>query len=146
MYERILFPTDGGSGTPDAADHAIDLAKRSGATLYVLHVVDTTRFPLDRHSRAIAAELEARGDKSVREVRQRANKRGVSAIVTAIQTGAPAEIVREYAAAQDIDLIVLGSHRESALHRALLGSVADRVLRTSPVPVLVVPVADDVGS
>ena len=60
-------------------------------------------------------------------------------VVIASAPGDPAEEIVRYATAHDIDLIVLGTHGRTGLSRVLLGSVAERVIRTAPCPVLAVP-------
>jgi len=59
-------------------------------------------------------------------------------VTTAVERGIPHETVLEYAVANDVDLVVMGTHCRTGLDRVLLGSVAERVVRRSPVPVLVV--------
>jgi nucleotide-binding universal stress UspA family protein len=137
MYDTILVPTDGSDGTARVAEHAIHLARQEEATLHVLHVVDTSVVPLDGHSRAIYEELEAQGRGSVATICDRANEASVHA-VDAVREGEPYREILGYAEKNDVDLVVLGTHGRSGVRRALLGSVAERVVRLSPVPVLTV--------
>ena len=61
-------------------------------------------------------------------------------VVTAVESGAPAAAIVEYASRSRIDLIVIGTHGRTGVTRTLLGSVAERVVRTAPCPVLAVPI------
>jgi nucleotide-binding universal stress UspA family protein len=140
MYERILLPTDGGPGTDAAVGQAVGLARRCRAALHVLHVVDTSVLPLDRHSRELVADLEEWGVESIEKVATRARAEGVEPVVDALRQGAPAAAILDYVDEADIDLVVMATHGGSGLRRYLLGSVTARIVRTSPVPVLVVPV------
>ena len=145
MYEKALIPTDGSDGTPRAVEHAIRLVRMSGGTLHVLHVVDTEVLPLDPHSRSLYDELETAGRVSAEAICDRASEVGVHAVST-VRRGAPSEEILDYADANGVDLIVMGTHGRTGLRRALLGSTTERVVRLSDVPVLTVrtlPVADE---
>lgn len=137
MYENVLLPTDGSDGTARAVEHAIHLARDNDATLHVLHVLDTSVLPLDAHSRSLYDELEAAGRSSTEEIRDRALEVGIHS-VTAFRQGTPYREILDYAGENDIDLIVMGTHGRTGLPRTLLGSVTERVVRLSEVPVLTV--------
>lgn len=144
MYENVLIPTDGSDGTPRAVEHAIRLARTTGGTLHVLHVVDTETLPLDSHSRSLYDELETAGRVSTEAICDRAAEVGVHAVGT-VRQGTPCEAILDYADANDVDLIVMGTHGRTGLRRLLLGSTTERVVRLSDVPVLTVrtlPVTD----
>ncbi|AUV84006.1 universal stress protein [Salinigranum rubrum] len=138
MYHRILLPTDGSEASLAALDHALDLTGRFDAALDVLYVVDTGALPLDAHSRALfdAADQAARG--TVADMVDRAERRGVERVTGEVREGSPSEVVLDYAADHDVDLVVMGTHARTGVERYLLGSVTERVLRASPVPVLTV--------
>jgi len=140
MYDNVLVPTDGSDGTARVVEHALHVARRDGATLHVVHVVDTSAAPLDAHSRAMYDALEAAGRASVVEIRDRALDVGVH-VVTEIREGTPFREILDYAGANDVDLIVIGTHGRTGLRRTLLGSVTERVVRLSAVPVLTVRTA-----
>lgn len=73
----------------------------------------------------------------VERARQTAAERG-SNIETKLETGPPSQTINEYAEDHDIDHIVMGSHGRSGVSRILLGSVAESVVRRSPVPVTII--------
>lgn len=137
MYDQILLPTDGSDGTQRVVEQALHLARLEDATVHVLHVVDTSALPLDRHTRALYDELESRGEASVDEIRDSALDAGIHS-VTAVRRGTPHEAILDYVDENDIDLLVLGTHGRRGLSRRVLGSVAEHVVRLSPVPVLTV--------
>ncbi|MDQ2054138.1 universal stress protein [Halobellus sp. H-GB7] len=137
MYDTILVPTDGSDGMARVAEHAIHLARLSEATLHVLHVVDTSAVPLDAHSQSVQEGIEEAGRTSVAEIHDRATDVGIYAI-TAVQYGTPHQEILAYADENDVDLVVLGTHGRTGLPHVLLGSVAERVVQHSEVPVLTV--------
>ena len=141
MYDRVLLPTDGSPGTEAAAEQALAVARRFGAQLDVLHVVDTSVLPLDSHSQAAFQELESEGRRSVESLTDRAREVGLEEVTGTVLRGDPEQVIVDYASNNDVDLVVMGTHGRTGLDRVLLGSVTERVLRLSPVPVLTVPLS-----
>lgn len=143
MYETILLPTDGSAGAVAATEHAVDLATAHGATLHVLYVVDVRMSPIGADaSHADVMELvEASAERPTAAALDRAEAAGVEA-VEAIRHGVPSQRIGEYADAEDADLIVMGTHGRTGVAHVLLGSVAERVVRTADTPVLTVPPED----
>ncbi|PSQ13325.1 universal stress protein [Halobacteriales archaeon QS_8_69_73] len=152
MYERILVPTDGSEVAEMAVGHALELAERYGAELHALYVVDVDSMSLalgaeqlDRIEQGRFGEMDEvreRAEAATGHVADRAAERGLD-VVEHISSGRPHEKVASYAADNDIDLVVMGSHGRSGVTRALLGSVTERTLRATHVPVLVVDAGDD---
>ncbi|MFC4359466.1 universal stress protein [Halobium salinum] len=142
MYQDIVVPTDGSGPSERAVAHAIDLATRYDARLHALYVVDVDALgPVDFDASRIVGGLEAEGDAVTDRVVDAAEAAGVR-VRKAIVDGSPAEAIVDYVAAEGADLVVMGTHGRRGLDRFLLGSVTERVLRTAPVPVLVVRVAE----
>jgi nucleotide-binding universal stress UspA family protein len=137
MYERVLLPTDGTPGTERAVEHALDVARQYGAELHVLYVADPNALPLDAHAQRVLAATREEGRQSVREITERAEKRGVESAVGTVREGPPAGTILDYADEHGVDLIVMGTHGRLHLDR-YLGSVTDRVVRKADVPVLTV--------
>ncbi|MXR50976.1 universal stress protein [Halovenus sp. WSH3] len=137
MYERILHPTDGSTGTAHVTLQAIDLAKQYDATVYALHVVDSDVTSLLTDVGRDRAALDERGQKAVRSVERMCDAHGVDA-ETAVLDGDPAETILEYADEIEADLIVSGTHGRSGVRRQVLGSVAERLVRHATVPVMTV--------
>jgi nucleotide-binding universal stress UspA family protein len=137
--KNILVATDFSEPAEVATDYGQDLARSYGATLHVMHVIEDMLamyapelgFALPSIEQNIEAavhrDLDAmsrRGDESFKTVVTRASN--VSYAIT------------QYAKAHTIDLIVVGTHGRGAVSRFLMGSVAERVVRTAPCPVLTV--------
>ena len=139
MYETILAPVDGSAPSDAAADHAIELARDAGATLSVVSVVDVGSLSAAKlDSEALLDGYEAEAERNVEAVADRAREAGV-AVETAVLRGTPYRSILDRIDAVDADLVVLGSRGRGGIARALLGSTTDRVLRLSPIPVLVLP-------
>ena len=136
MYERILIPTDGSTGTTHVAMQAIDLAKQYYGELYVLSVVETGG--LLPGSDETAEDLQRESERAVRQVEAMASTHGVS-VETAIREGDPSDEILAYADEIDADAIVAGTHGRTGVQRQLIGSVAERLVRHSPIPVMTVP-------
>ncbi len=143
MYDTVLFPTDGSKGSERAAESAIETAAAHDATLHVLHVVDEDVYKAYSgdeyvHDReGLESALEQEGKEAVGDVAEDARGAGVD-VVTTVMHGTPHDEVVEHADEIDADLIVMGTKERAGEYRQLLGSVTDRVLRTSSVPVTVV--------
>lgn len=138
MYDRILVPTDGSAATESATDHAIGLARQYGATLHALYVVDVAAYSsLEAGADVVADELRSEGETAVDAVVERAADAGVEA-ETAVETGVVHRRVVDYVADNGIDLVVMGTHGRTGVGRFLLGSVAEKVVRTAEAPVLTV--------
>jgi len=144
MYGDVLVPTDGSEGTRGAVEHAIDIATRSEATLHVLYVVDA-RIGVAHETtpEAVFEELEDQGRNAIDDVIAQAEAASVSSIEGAVARGDPHQAILDYTDERDIDIVVMGTHGRSGLHRYLLGSVTEKVIRLSPVPVLAVPLRED---
>lgn len=138
-YRRILVPTDGSGGAVAARGVGIDLAGAYTAPLHVLSVVNVANLGPNVHSTVQIDELEERATRDVDEAVDAAERASVEAVGT-VEHGNPVHrVVGEYVDDRDIDLVVMGTHGRTGLDRQLLGSVAERTIRTAPVPVLVVP-------
>ncbi|WP_226023798.1 universal stress protein [Halomicrobium salinisoli] len=142
MYDRLLFPTDGSDVASDALDYALDVASTHGATLHVLNVADTTVDSVTNVRGEVVDALEEEGERVVAAAAERARDRGVS-VVTDVLQGRPHETIVDYARTSDVDLVVMPTHGRSGIERYLLGSVTERVVNTSDVPVLTVTPDED---
>ena len=141
--KNILYPTDFSEHSLVALPMALDLADRYGATLHCLHALDLGHefflasgyiapFPIDEAS--IQSSVEEHLDRFVQEHIQIEGRPLRQQVVL----GNPyLEIIR-YCQEEKIDLIVLGTHGHSALGSILLGSVAEKVVRKAPCPVLTI--------
>jgi universal stress protein A len=138
MIRKILVPTDFSPGAAVAIDEARMLAKAFGATVTLLHVYSLPTYVFPDGSTFIAgAEVTARIERDVEEALSRtAQTIGDVPVETRSQIGSAwDEIVR---AARAYDLVVMGTHGRSGLRHLFLGSVAEKVVRHAPCPVLTV--------
>lgn len=138
MYERILFPTDGPETTDRVLAHAVDLSERYSAQLHVVYAVDPTVFANDVETGVIVEEFDWAGERIADEAATRARDTGLEDVEGAVTHGPPSRAIIGYADDHDVDLIVIGTRGRTGLGRFLLGSVAERVVRLSPVPVFIV--------
>ena len=135
--QHILVPVDFSADAERALDCAIGLAQQFQARLTLLHVIylpEAAEVNLAAYLRKVEAEMEQ--EMAVR--RKRAADAGV-AVDARIVRGVPSPKIVEAAAKQQVDLIVMGTHGRTGLQHLLIGSVAERVIRLTPCPVMVVP-------
>lgn len=145
MYDRILVPTDGSAGVERAIEQAVALAEVHGATIHAVFVVNTASFaslPMETSWEGVSDMLREDGEAALERVREIAAGRDVP-VETALIEGTPSKEVVRYAEEEGCDLIVMGTHGRGGIDRLLLGSVAERVVRGSPVPVLTVRVREE---
>jgi len=142
MYDAVCLPTDGSDAADAALDLAISLADAHDATLHVLNVADTNQPSLTRIDGQVRDVLEGAGKEIVDEAASTARAAGVD-VTTAVVQGGPSRTIREYVDDREIDLVVMGTRGQRTVEKIILGSVTERVLRSSTVPVLVVPPESD---
>ena len=139
MHGSILLPTDGSAGMGRVVEHALSATRGHEATIHTLYVVDSgsvTGIPMDVSWSGIAATLEREGEQALEAVERLADD-DVD-IVRTITEGDPAREIVRYAREHDVDQVIMGTHGRGGIDRLLLGSVAERVVRTAPVPVTTV--------
>jgi nucleotide-binding universal stress UspA family protein len=140
MYDDLVLPTDGSEGTAAAAEHAAALAEAFGATVHVVSVADE-RNRFETPSAGLAADAWDEREHERAEIAAEETAAALPDDVTAesvVVEGVPHEAIVEYAAETDADAVVMGTHGRTGLDHYLVGSVAEKVVRTSPVPVLTV--------
>ena len=144
MFRELLVPTDLSEGSLGALRLAIKIARESKGRITLLHV-GVTPMPIGLESYgAVSAEvLEGLREQMARENRHACEKIIADELPTgmeyriALREGYPPEEIAAEAKASTADVVVMGTHGRTGLQRVLLGSVAERVIRTSEVPVLV---------
>ena len=139
FYRNIVIATDGSENTQRATSYGITIAKLSGATVHALHVVDTSSFS---QSWTVGWEtiydiLKKEGQKATSKVKECGEASGVD-VREVLLEGHPSGEIINFAENNNIDLIVMGTLGKTGLDRFLMGSVAEKVVRNSKVPVLVV--------
>jgi nucleotide-binding universal stress UspA family protein len=141
-FQRILMATDFTEASGPAWDRAVALARENGAELFVAHVYEP---PNSVQAEAVApgvfeewnTTLRANVARKLQLIAGEAWKSGVLAH-TLVLTGMPDEAIAEAAREHTIDLVVIGTHGRTGLARLFLGSVASRLIATSPCAVLTV--------
>jgi nucleotide-binding universal stress UspA family protein len=140
MYSTILVPIDGSDGSEEALRHGVDLAERYDATVHLVYVVDEGIYShyggIDAIERAEEA-LEEAGEAALESARERVEAASLP-VETHVERAAPHEGIVDASRHVGADLVVMGTERRSDEYRTLLGSVTERVLHASAVPVHVV--------
>lgn len=136
MFKKILVPLDGSPLAELALPRAVELARETGATITLLQAVEAHSFPGVDATRA-EVEVVRKGEEYLGGAAERLASQGVKAD-TSVWYGPPAFAITEAARFGKFDLIVMTTHGRSGLERLFLGSVAEAVLRGTPVPVLLV--------
>jgi nucleotide-binding universal stress UspA family protein len=140
---RILVPTDFGEPSAKALAYGKELARLFRSSLHVLHVIEgpyLDSFPIEGYVPSMPEfnrSLEQRAQRSIAELLDDFERRELKT-VEAAQFGQAAKQICRYAEEQDVDLIVMGTHGRGGVAHLLLGSVAERVVRTARCPVLTV--------
>lgn len=143
-YRRILVAVDGSPAATRGLREAIRLAKSESAALCIFHVVNEFYAYAAPEAAAamvdIVPTLRAGGKRVLDKARALAEAQGVKAKTAMGETvgGAAADAIVREAKKQRADLIVLGTHGRRGLRRMVLGSDAEQVVRTAPIPVLLV--------
>ena len=142
--KNILVATDFSECSDSALAYGRALSLRFGARLHVLHTVEIVPPDVVGMGGFVSAvpQLQADLEKGAREQLEQfvtAEDRRSFAAVTVLKSGeTPAHAITEYAGESEIDLIVIGTHGRRGLSHIVMGSVAERVVRTAPCPVLTV--------
>jgi nucleotide-binding universal stress UspA family protein len=147
MFKHILVPTEGSKLSHKAVKQAIEVAKALGAKITALHIVGSYHLVLPDEGfempeiPALKKRFEeveaARAKKILASVKEAAKIAGVECDVATATSDTPYEMIIDQATRFNCDLIVMASHGRSGLQGVLLGSVTQKVLTHSKIPVLV---------
>ena len=147
MYQKIMVPLDGSELAECVLPHVESLAKSSPAGKVILiRAVEPFHMPMgegatafsDEDLKRIHAEDVQRAENYLKEVAGRASFGGAEVETVVINSGRVADGLAEYATKNGVDIIVLATHGRSGISRWVWGSVADRILRSACVPVVMV--------
>jgi nucleotide-binding universal stress UspA family protein len=154
MYNHILVPLDGSGLAERALSHAESLAGTFGATIHLVQVVSrlaeveaagasgvgaTTGAEANREAdRQVIQARISRSREYLQDIAARLQVEGIS-VETASMEGVPDEQITQYAKENGVDLITISTHGYGGLRRFFLGSVTDKIIRSSDIPVLVLP-------
>jgi nucleotide-binding universal stress UspA family protein len=141
-FRKILVPTDFGEPAKEALDLAIGIASKFDASITLFHIYTTPvvpymepfPFPTDDFTDAAQNLL----DREVFRARRRYGR-----VDGVLGTGAPWREIVDQVVDGGYDLVVMGTHGRRGVSRVLVGSVAEKVVRTSPVPVMTVPAQEE---
>ena len=147
MYDKILLPTDGSKNSEKAIQHAINIAKNDNSEIVILNVVDSaylTGLPEEdiiTKSEMILQEESRKVLDHDEEIIKNMDVEGIDDIQLTPMTveGNAADIILKVSEKENIDLIVIASSGKHMLDRILLGSVTEKTVRHSKVPILVIP-------
>jgi nucleotide-binding universal stress UspA family protein len=142
--KKILVATDFGPASDTALAYGRALALQFNASLHVLHVMESaamtaaTEYGFSGLPIEYQLEMEAAAQQRTAQLLTDADLRELSATAVVVRHNTPAAAIVDYAQTNGIDLIILGTHGRGALAHLFMGSVAERVVRTAPCPVLAV--------
>lgn len=150
-YKKVLFCTDFSENSDCAFDYAFGIAKRDEGVLYILHVIPANkdRYNLERcltkvELNRIKATLQEDREKAFndRYLRHIKDKTKVQ-IVT--KSGQEDKKILEFARKEKIDIIVIGTHGRTGIEHFFIGSVAEKIIRHSRIPVFIIPHGEKAG-
>jgi universal stress protein A len=139
---HILAPTDFSDYSKEAINDALELAQTFGAKLSLLHVVELPSSPIEEFVPStmggdLLDDLERRASAELAQVLPQAQEATIE-VRRAVVMGSPFRKIIETAEAEHVDLIVMATHGRTGLRHLVMGSVAERVVRTAPCPVLTI--------
>jgi len=139
LPKTILVATDFSESAGRAFDYAAALAEKLGAKLHLLHVISVPMIGVPEIGVAvIASTMESTVQTSQAELDRLAAPCGPARVETLLRTGDARDVIVDVAKELGIELIVMGTHGRRGVRRALIGSIAEGVLRTAPCPVLTI--------
>ena len=141
LPKNILVPTDLSEGAEEALDYACELANKLDATIHLVNVIGIPALGIPELGVAMTAtmidSMVTENQRAMEELAAR--KRSVAKVgQVLLKTGDARDQIDQAAAEVGADLIVMGTHGRRGVSRALLGSVAESVVRSAPCPVLTV--------
>lgn len=141
--KTLLVPTDFGAPANAALDYAIDFASTfGGSEIILLHAFEIPSVGFPDARLALAEEFRQRVldeiDTSLERILSTRRDNTSVPIRLCVEQGNAVDIISDLALRENVDMIVMGTHGRQGLSRALLGSVAEQVVRSAPVPVLTI--------
>ena len=140
---KILVPCDFSKPAINAFRNALRIARESKASVRLLFVAElpvmpaTVIMPVMGFETAYVEDITGKAEKEFKDLTEKYNEKGVK-VTFAFELGSISQKIIDFIIAEKIDLVVMGSHGASGLREALIGSNAEKIVRKSPVPVLVV--------
>ena len=142
LYKRILLPTDGSKYSDKSEKHALALAAANNAEIIALSVVENS-FSLNLPDSDTISEvnqlLKNETEKNLNKVERLRDEEGLDVKITKkVAEGSPARVILETIESEDIDLVVIGSSGKTGFDKFLMGSVAEKVVKSAKCSVLVI--------
>lgn len=136
QYQKIAVAIDFSELSLKAFERAINVANNYGATLLLVHVVDTKSFgSITAYDLDFAEKLKKESNTKLEELKSKAEQAGVSKVEVVVKEGSSKEILIEL---PNVDLIVCGAMGTNQIEKMFIGSVAERIARLAPCEVLIV--------
>lgn len=133
--KHVLVPTDGSRGANLALAEGIAVARATGATLHLLHVVETGGLGPDARSVLKEGELTERADEILAEATGKIDDTSLETITSVMEHGDPSKVICDYIDENEVDLAIMGTHGQTDFSRYVMGGVSAKIVRKSPVPV-----------
>jgi nucleotide-binding universal stress UspA family protein len=142
QFRHILAPTDFSDYSKQAVASALELAKKFGAKLSVLHVIELPPYPVEGYvppslNATFLEDLERQASQELAQVAPEAESAGVE-VVRQVAVGSPYQKIIDTAEAEQVDLIVMATAGRTGFSRLIMGSIAERVVRAASCPVLTI--------
>jgi nucleotide-binding universal stress UspA family protein len=145
-FKRILVPVDYSEHSKNSLEYAASLAERFGASLDVVHVWDRPAYVSDTvvvvregESRSLAEMIHDNAEREMRDFLAPLQMPKGVVVSERLLSGEPASVLLEELGKGEYDLVVVGTHGRTGLQHLILGSIAEKLVRMSPVPVLTIP-------
>jgi nucleotide-binding universal stress UspA family protein len=142
QFQHILAPTDFSEYSKQAVASALELAKKFGAKLSILHVVELPPYPVEGYvppsvTSTFLEDLERQASQDLAQVTPEAESAGIE-VARLVTVGSPYRKIIDMAEAEQVDLIVMATAGRTGFSRLVMGSIAERVVRTASCPVLTI--------
>jgi nucleotide-binding universal stress UspA family protein len=141
--KKILVPCDFSKPAINAYRFALDVAQQSKGTVHLLNIIelpimhDTVLMPVLNFEQQLLKDLRENAAAHFKKITEKYSTEGVKVIIET-KFGAVSRMIQDYITDNAIDLVIMGSHGTSGLREIFLGSNAEKMVRNSPVPVLVI--------
>ncbi len=141
MFKKIVCPVDFSEFTDEILNYAVDIANKYNAELHLIHIIPNLNyftpyesFLTPENLIAIERNIEKEVDKDFDKITKTLDM----SVKKVVKTGVTFVEIIDYIKTEGIDLVVMGTHGRSAIEHILIGSVAEKVVRKSPCPVLTI--------
>ena len=142
QFRHVLAPTDFSEYSKKAVAYALELARKFGAKLTILHVIELPPYPVEGYvtpnlSQTFMDDLERQATTDLAQVTPEAEAAGVE-VARVVGVGTPYRKIIDTAEAEQVDLIVMATAGRTGFSHLIMGSIAERVVRTASCPVLTI--------